>query len=167
MAEAVTAATASTFRGRKQMLASRLMFSSWPSKRSRPLVPILLQAFAAFGWLRFRPFLYPAANAWMAAHLIAPLINIAWRRHSMAKHPADGGSWARWREVLSAFVRGTALAGGIPYRLVLATFDADSTAAGGPRFDKTAGLLTAAVHFANVSTAPTIAMLWFKPLRFG
>ena len=114
------------------------------------------------GLFRFWPFLHPAAYAWLALHMALALGNLAWWRHCMAAHPTDGGSWGRWREVTATVGRLTAMAGGIPYMLVLASLDA--AAAGPPPPD---GVLYALVYFLNVSAAPVMVFCWFKPLRIG
>ena len=124
------------------------------------------QAFTLLGFLRFRKFLYPAAYAWLALHLALPLANIAWRRRCVAARPADGGSWGRGHEAVAAAVRATAMAGGIPFVLTLASMDAGAST-GSPRVDWRGGALTAALNVVNISAAPTIALMWYKPLRLG
>lgn len=132
----------------------------------RPAPP---QPFTLMGLFRFWPVLYPAAYAWLALHLALALGNLAWQRRCMAAHPADGGSWGRWREATAAVGRAAAMAGGIPYYLVLYLLDAAGEAAAPPPRpgDWAGGTLYGSVYFVNVSAAPVLLFLWFKPLRIG
>lgn len=126
------------------------------------LMEPLLQVFNCLGLVRFWPYLFPAANAWFVLHFALPIANIAWRRRCMAARPADGGSWGRWRELLCATVRTTCCLG-CTWALVLATFEVERGPASGLRNER--NVVAAALNFLNISTAPVLIMLSFKPLR--
>lgn len=138
---------------------------SSPAFASPPPSP--LQAFVAAGFLRFHPVLFPAAYVWLTFQQLVPIACIAWRRRSLAAHPADGGSWARWREVPCALVRFTVFGCGVTWHVMSAILR-EELAAQHPRADRSSlGLLVAVVNLVNISGAPWIVLLWFKPLRFG
>lgn len=121
----------------------------------------------ALGFLRFRPVLFPAAYLWLGLQQVLPIVCLAWRRCSLAGRPADGGSWARWRELPCAVVRFTAFGGGLTWQVVSAILALEQ-AAQDPRADRSSrSLLPAVVNLINSSGAPWIVLLWFKPLRFG
>ncbi len=126
----------------------------------------LPQVFTALGCMRFRPYLCPAATAWMALNFALPLANITWRRRCAKSCPEDGGSWGRWREALCALVRAFACTG-VTWRMVLRMFAAERGAAGRARMDRNAHPAVAALDYINLSAAPGLIMLAFKPLRIG
>lgn len=118
--------------------------------------------FNTLGVIRFWPYLFPAAAAWLALHFALPLANIAWRRRCMAACPSDGGSWGRYREALCAVVRATACMG-VTWELALATFEAERGMDGSVWYDRNAS--AAALNLVNISAAIVIVMLSFKPMR--
>ena len=111
--------------------------------------------------------LYPAAQVWLAAHVLLPLSNLAWQRASLAAHPADGGSWGRRREVLAACVRAYVFGFGAAWAVVLATFDREEAREVARAGRSASGALPAALNLLNASTAPLLALVFFKPLRLG
>lgn len=126
-----------------------------------------LQVSTAIGIVRWWPVLDAGATVWLATHLLLPLANLAWRRASLAKHPANGGSWGRRREVLAACARAYAFGFGATWRVVLTTFDLEQAGEALRAGRTAAGLLPAALNLVNASTAPMLALLFFKPLRLG
>lgn len=112
------------------------------------------------GFFRFRPVLYPAAYVWLAVHMSVPLISLAWRQlhHS---------SWARWREVPAALVRGYVFGGGVTWRVVDSILSAELAAQDPRAVLSSQALLLAIVNLVNSSAAFWLVLFWFKPLRFG